>query len=470
MSQETPPSPVTVAGRLDSALLALLLITSGLVVIFLLAARGAGLGAVSPTPPPTAAAAALSPSPGTPTLTPSPTQATPAPADTLPPVPTPRVEPLALEALYAGVPFGVEGLALPGQTIAIFDNDVLLGQWTVDSSGRWRIEVPAGLPVGEHRLVVVAIGPDGRRSEAAPAGFTLIHAPALAATAESLPDAAAALTTKQAEASATQTGLPAGTPVAGRPSPSPTPARAIGGPLQTQSSAAIIQQAASPTPSPTRTRPTATQSTATRPTATRPTATLAGAVEGQVIASPTPVPPREASPSPATSQPTASQPAASTVEATPVAFQSGGAMPLLAVDPQVSSQAGVLIFSGQGEPGGMVTLLAEDGALLGTAPVGPDGRWTVEADPDAAQGAGQVTAQLFDPAGIIVAQAIRPQEAGAPLLPVTGQAAAPRARGPALIVLLGLALLTGGLALRQAGRVLTEAAPSGGNHKKGTLR
>ena len=50
------------------------------------------------------------------------------------------------------------------------------------------------------------------------------------------------------------------------------------------------------------------------------------------------------------------------------------------------------------------------------------------------------------------------------------QAAAPRASGPALIVLLGLALLTGGLALRQAGRVLTEAAPSGGNHKKGTLR
>jgi hypothetical protein len=227
VSQETPPSPVTVASRLDSALLALLLITSGLVVIFLLAARGAGLGAVSPTPPPTVAAAALSPSPGTPTLTPS-----PAPAGTLPPVPTPRVEPLALEALYAGVPFGVEGRALPGQTIAIFDNDVLLGQWTVDSSGRWRIEVPAGLPVGEHRLVVVAIGPDGRRSEAAPAGFTLIHAPVLAATAEPLPDAAAALATKQAEASATQTGLPAGTPVAGQPSPSPTPARAIGGPLQ----------------------------------------------------------------------------------------------------------------------------------------------------------------------------------------------------------------------------------------------
>ncbi len=112
---------------------------------------------------------------------------------------------------------------------------------------------------------------------------------------------------------------------------------------------------------------------------------------------------------------------------------------------------------------------AEDGALLGTAPVGPDGRWTVEADPAAAQGAGQVTAQLFDPAGIIVAQAIRPQEAGAPLLPVTGQAAAPRAGGPALIVLLGLALLTGGLA--SPGRAHPEPGRAVRREsQKGTLR
>jgi len=54
---------------------------------------------------------------------------------------------------------------------------------------------------------------------------------------------------------------------------------------------------------------------------------------------------------------------------------------------------------------------------------------------------------------------------------VTGQAAAtPRASGPVLVLLLGLALLTGGLALRQAGRILTAAAPMPPHNKKGPRR
>ena len=104
-----------------------------------------------------------------------------------------------------------------------------------------------------------------------------------------------------------------------------------------------------------------------------------------------------------------------------------------------------------------MTLLGEDGQVLAHVPVDADGRWTASADPGALAAAGQITAQLYDPAGIITTQLELRAGEGArlPLLPLTGAAAPGRgAQGPALALLLGMALLVGGVLFHQAGRVL----------------
>ena len=212
------PGPERMLGRFDGALLAGLLICSALVTVFLLVGRAFWL-APQTTPAPGASPLAET---LTVTLTPLPTaiiamagtsepSATPpVPANTPEVVPTPRVEPLDLAGLFAGMRFEVRGQGVPGQTIALYDNDLLVGTRVVDPDGSWEIALAQGLPIGEHRLVAVAIGLDGGRSEVAPVGFTVLSGPVAPALSPGAPLTIAPVMT--VVASATPSLPPTSTP------------------------------------------------------------------------------------------------------------------------------------------------------------------------------------------------------------------------------------------------------------------
>lgn len=125
--------------------------------------------------------------------------------------------------------------------------------------------------------------------------------------------------------------------------------------------------------------------------------------------------------------------------------------------------AGLYPFTGQADPhvGVAVALVDSVGMVLGQTTAGPGGVWTITADLTALQGETTVTALALDGAGLVLAQSQPVQITIAPqLAPATGGetpdggAAAWLNVGLILTIILALALLIGGVALRQAGRLL----------------
>ena len=123
--------------------------------------------------------------------------------------------------------------------------------------------------------------------------------------------------------------------------------------------------------------------------------------------------------------------------------------------------AGAVPFSGRGEPGGRITLVDDAGNLVGAGTVGAGGQWRITADLSPLQGEVTIAALLVDAGGMVVGQSAGVRLTVVPqLAPPTG-AELPGSEGPRwldvgliLTAILGLALLVGGLALRQAGRLL----------------
>ncbi len=102
------------------------------------------------------------------------------------------------------------------------------------------------------------------------------------------------------------------------------------------------------------------------------------------------------------------------------------------------------------------------GSVLGTADVGVGGEWAAVADLSGLQGEVTITALALDEGGMVRAQSAGLTITVAPqLAPPTGaefpdDPGPPGARvGLALTIILGLTLVTGGLVLRQAGRLLS---------------
>jgi hypothetical protein len=535
------PNPERTLGRFDGALLAGLLICSALVTVFLLVGRAYGLAPQAAATPPTSIPAQSETFTPLPTAivavagTSEPTATPPVPTNTPEIVPTPRVEPLDLTGLFAGQRFTVHGQGVPGQTIALYDNDLLVGTRVVDTYGNWEIAITQGLPTGEHRLVVVAIGLDGGRSEVAPVGFTMLQAgpgESLPASSPTAADLATIAPTSNLPPTVTPTLEPSATPSlppTKRPTEAPTTAAlavteveaspAISSPESPAGSPvpAVMPTAVMPSPISATAVPSATPelpTLAASPTSMQPTSPpteIASTRVPPTEAAATSLPPTEVQPSPSPTLaltalgllPTEARPAAlpsitplpPTATASPTSVPTDTPSPLPAsptpappptqdgqggaegVLPQASPAALSAVptagssasaaqasadqtgLSGWGEPGGSVTLLAEDGQVLATAPVGPDGRWTASPDPGALAAAGQITVQEYDPAGIIVAQTVLQTGSGSgtPLLPRTGASTvgrSARANGPALALLLGMALLLGGALFHQAGRML----------------
>ncbi len=348
----------------------------------------------------------------TPSFTPSTTPThTPPPTVTPEPLATPRVEPLNIVDLYAGVNVTVRGEGLPGSTIVLYDNDWRLATARASAAGTWQIVVP-GLSVGEHRLVVVAISEDARMSDAAPVGFLIVHAPTATGLADSMTLLSSSDTPQSAAAlpSATPTALPlTATPVVTRVPPSATATATV-----TASATSTLTQ----TPA-----PTATLTPSETPTATAtptPTYTL--------TPSPTPTP-----------------------------------LPLMIIEPETGASvpAGAAAIGGQGPIGGYVVLVDSDGMVRGAAVVDRAGQWMLDADLSGLQGDVILTALVQDETGAVLEQSDGvPVVVVAQLAPPTGAElpsqddASDLQSALALTVIVGLALLVGGLVLRQAGVVV----------------
>ena len=474
---------------LDWGTLLALVILSALAALFLLIQAGIGqppeqaealpnlpasatsttLPSHTPTPPHTA-----TPLPtGTPTHTRTPTatltsrpeemgageRATPSRTPT--PLPTPRVEPLNFTTLYAGTPFTVQGQGAPGHTIALYDNDRLLGTVRVGPHGTWAIAVP-GLAVGEHTLVVMAISPADAASDPAPVGFLIVHRPTATPTATSthtptaIPSHTPAPTRTHTPApTATSTHTPTAIP-SHTPAPTATSSpRSEGEGPRVRATSTLVPTAAggdlgaefqplilTPIPSATPTV-TATPIPTRAPTST-PTATP----------SRTPTPTAPPSRTPTTLPPPPPTVTATITPAPPVILQpaSGEMVP-----------AGLYPFTGQADPhvGVAVALVDSVGMVLGQTSAGPGGTWTIAADLTALQGETAITALALDGTGIVLAQSQPVQITIAPqLAPATGGATPDGAAaawlnvGLILTVILALALLIGGVTLRQAGRLL----------------
>ena len=470
-------SPLHLVRRLDAVLLALLLILSALAATLL--ARNTGgtpliflpSATLTPTATPTATATptvATSATPtrtstatATPTVTPSPTRTptptrTPRPTQSATPLPTPRVEPLDLSGLYAGMRFTVRGQGRPGDTIALYDNDLLVATAEVDQDGDWAIIVP-GLSVGEHTLVAVAIGPDGSASEIAPVGFVIMHAPTDTPT-----PSATATPTRTATATPTRTTTSTPSATATR---TPRPVHVT--PTAEEARATVVGAlpAATQTPRPTRLMPTAEAAEAAFFTATS-----------------TPLPTRTAPPTMAVSLtrvPVTAQAALATATRlpsatwTPTPTISPSATPMPTATPEVlppvilapigggTVAAGPVIISGQGDPGAVIRVVDEGGDVLAEARAGEDGTWTVTADLSNRRGEITLAALVLDASGEVQARSAEVALVVAPqLAPPTGGEHPDAAGSPwgsvslVLTLILGLALVVGGAVLRQAGRLL----------------
>jgi hypothetical protein len=134
----------------------------------------------------------------------------------------------------------VEGTANSGNTVAVFDGDVKIGEATTGPNGRWSLALPA-LSVGAHRLMAKATGGDGAEVASFPVQVN-VTAP-VAPTATSLP---------------APTAAPAATATTAAPTPEPV---------------ATATTAAAPAATATTAAPAATATTAAAPEATATTAT-----------------------------------------------------------------------------------------------------------------------------------------------------------------------------------------------------
>ncbi len=445
-----PPGPdpglARLVRRLDAVLLAGLLLCSALaaLALSLRGSDGTRLALLATTPPtatpsPTPTATATRTPPPTATRTPRPS---PTPSRTLPPSrtptppPPPRVEPLNLTGIYAGTRFTVRGTGTPGHTIALYDNDILLATTRVSASGRWQIVVP-GLSVGAHALVVVAIGPQGNSSEPAPVGFAIVHAPTATASATASPTRTPSATAATATDTATRTPRPTQAPA----SPTPTAGTPQALLVTASATARRVQPSRTPTPPATATATVTASATATR---TRTPTAIPSATPTR-----TPPPSPTRTPRPPTATPTR------TPAPTPA--------PPVILDPSNGDlvAAGAVPFSGRGEPGGRITLADDAGNLVGAGTAGAGGQWRITADLSPLQGEVTIAALLVDARGMVLAQSAGVRLTVVPqLAPPTG-AELPGSEGPRwldvgliLTAIVGLALLVGGLALRQAGRLL----------------
>lgn len=342
------------------------------------------------------------------------TPGTPAPAASpaFSPVPTivpPQVDPLDLSALYAGMPFSVSGTGAPGDTVALFDNDLLEATQIVGADGAWQITV-RGLSVGEHRLTVAAITPAGARSPTVPVGFLIVLPPAAAAATEAV--------------QATGTAGLVSTATMATPSPVPL----------------------SPTPDTTATQITRPANTATMTTAaarldTTATQQAVEAATGSATPSPVPI-----SPTPDATATQITNPAADMAAIS--GPRDGAILP-----------PGPVSFSGSAAPGALVTLVDGAGNTLGSGTAGADGGWQVTADLSGAPGVVSLTVLVEDAAGILTPVHSVMLTIAPPVVPVTGGQRAPdapswAAAGLILLALAGGALLVGGLVLRAAGGLL----------------
>lgn len=92
------------------------------------------------------------------------------PAATAVSVPAPVItRPANGARLSADEPQTFEGTSPPGLKVCIYDGETLLGEAKADPEGKWRLEVPAPLSEGEHRLRAVVRDAAGREVAASEA-------------------------------------------------------------------------------------------------------------------------------------------------------------------------------------------------------------------------------------------------------------------------------------------------------------
>jgi hypothetical protein len=305
----------------------------------------------TPTLSPTATATELPSDTPTTTPTPSPTATntltpTPPPTFTPTPWPVPVVDPLVLAETYAGEALTITGTALPGDTIQVYDRDILLATTVAGDDGRWVIDLPEGLPQGEHALSVAAIGPDGASSQRVSIGFQVGSAPTLPPTAT--PTSTSTVTPTKTP-SPTHTATPTFSPVpptstptlTDTPTPSPEPP--------------------TKTPIPPTATPTHTPSPTWTPSTTPPPPTDTNTPEPvAVVPSDTPLP------SPTLIETPTNTPTASVTPLAPPQIEA------LAPTTSIFDPA---IIHGLGEPGQTIHLTAND-EPIGQAVVDASGAWT----------------------------------------------------------------------------------------------
>jgi hypothetical protein len=131
------------------------------------------------------------------------------------PRPGPDVAPLALADTYAGESLVITGEAEPGDTIQVYDRNVLVAEVEAGEDGGWMVELPDGLAAGPHALSAVAVGPDGVVSAAVPIGFQIGDAPTFTPTQTPTATQTATVTpTASFTATSTATVTPTATPTA----------------------------------------------------------------------------------------------------------------------------------------------------------------------------------------------------------------------------------------------------------------
>jgi hypothetical protein len=332
---------------------------------------------------------------------------------------------------------GLTGQASPGESVLIITQDGrLLATARAGSQGRWTAALavpPDALPVGEP-LTVQAITRDMAGTLGAQSNAITFTVPA------SLPEATDAalvmvftLTPDPAAATESPSGQTSPTAVVQAVSPTatwtlPAATTAAPSPVQASPTAAGVES------------PSATAVILTAPaTNTRPVST--------------------ATPSPTLPPPTDEPVTVTALPATPTL--PSGERPLAILMPAAGAElaAGMVTFSGEGPARASILLLGPGNAVLGSGVIGPDGRWIMEADLGVLRGSTTVTVGVRDATGAVVAQsAPLTVTVFVPLAPATGAAQPPAdttARdGLILIGVLALALVIGGVTLRQAGRVL----------------
>jgi hypothetical protein len=475
--------------RLDMFFFAGLLVTSGLAALLFFTQFYSG-----EANQPTATLTATNPNTptitGTLTATGTPTAVSTA-TETLTPRPTPFVTLLSLAATYAGEPLTVSGSAQPGALIIVYDHETLIASGTAANDGTWTVEVPGGLPEGQHVLSVEAILLEGGTISSAPLSFDLKRLVTPTPTLTYTP------TPTEIPPTLTRTPTPTEIP-SDTPSPTMTEtatptftATATNTPTETAtvipSSTPTFTATATNTPTETATTtpvqaalvPSDTATSSPVPTTETPTATLTATATDTLTptatVTPTPIPPTNTP----TSTPTLT--ATATVTATPTATVTPSPIPPTdtptasttplpvepALRPHIDSPTsgevfspGAVVVSGTASPGAAVEVKnLETGEVLAAVSAADTGAW-------------QATIQLQNEGTITLIAAVPENEGltltsdpvmitlAPPVQPSTGAklAANPDDTGRAFTALVALLLSAGGFSAYFAGRLITMMA------------